>query len=119
MRELVACGETAERTKDAFRSAVSGYVDIVGMRRFPTLLKFDRFMPLVPSCIGVSPSHHGNGFNSSVEAPSALEVSRGETKNNNRIHFEAPSGCLFLFERSRPTHSRVGNMRRTSGWPLV
>ena len=63
---------------------------------FPSPLKFDRFVPLVLSRIGAFPSHHCNGFNSLIEAPSAFGSGARETKNNNWIHFKAPSGAFFV-----------------------
>jgi hypothetical protein len=68
----------------------------VAASRFPSPLKFDQFVPLVPSRIGASPSHHCNGFNSLIEAPSAFGAGARETKNNKQIHFKAPSGAFFV-----------------------
>jgi hypothetical protein len=76
-------------------------------------LTFDRFVPLVLSRIRASPSHHCNGFDSVIEAPSALEASARDTKNNNQIQFMAPAGRLFQSRivRRNPEPRRRANLK--------
>lgn len=74
----------------------------VAASRFPNPLKFDQFVPLVPSRIGASPKSPLYGFNSLIEAPSAFGTGARETKNNNQIHFKAPSGAFFCVCEAGP-----------------